>query len=744
MAVYRAPGVYVVEDQTTPMPLTGVPTGIPCFFGFTQQGPSFAPTRITSMNEFYAIFGRKVENEAVFRHSYMADTVYGFFLNGGSECYVCRVNSGRAVTWPVKWIEGVVDYKKIADPYDPSTPEAPARASLVVKALSGGTWANKLLVKLRKAETEGALPAIETKVVVKEPPARAAYQNVRLGEDKEKSTGNWDKETGAFKMDKPQTSSATGKLTLTIDPENPIEIDVKFSPDTRLPSDKVTKAEFEEGQSDAFSPDEMKKWTSKTRVRFENVEDKDTNEKKTLMGMWEPREDPEEGGPVGDFYMTDKNGVQFVLCEKTVGTGPIEGGVLQHPLQLEPGLSLSFDLDVVEPVPPLNPGDPTGYRVLESYTGLSTNPNDPSYFLAESLVNGVSNYIVLSELDEAVSGSHVAFGEALPPGGDDKADERFSLEDPGAFAVNPGTDEVPPPTAYGDYFGLLKQVPDVSLIACPDAFVNGRTTPAFLYQPIFQAGIAYCEENRGMIVIDCPPQAPAEELGDLGKRSKALETFADRFRSTHAAIYSPWLKIPNLDPTADSRVKEVPPSGFMLGAYNRSDDSVGVWKAPANIPVLGPVGLQLPFTEEESEVLNPAGVNLIRSFPGYGILIWGARCTTKKVMWQYVNVRRLFLYVERTLKQQTMWSVFEPNDQKTWNKLVDAGETFLRGLWLAGGLMGSSPEEAFRVRCGVPDTMTMTDVDTGLLKVEVSIAPVRPAEFVVFTVSQLVQTPQAA
>ena len=149
--------------------------------------------------------------------------------------------------------------------------------------------------------------------------------------------------------------------------------------------------------------------------------------------------------------------------------------------------------------------------------------------------------------------------------------------------------------------------------------------------------------------------------------------------------------------------------------------------------------MQLNFTEDESETLNPAGVNLTRSFPGQGMLIWGARTSTKNVMWRFVNVRRLFLYVERTLKQQTMWAVFESNDQRTWNKLVNAAEAFLRQLWRDGGLMGATPEEAFQVQCGVPQTMTMTDVYNSVLKVEVKIAPVRPAEFVVFTVSQLVQ-----
>ncbi|QDU68939.1 phage tail sheath family protein [Engelhardtia mirabilis] len=747
MQTLSAPGVYVFEDQSTPMPLSGVPTGVPCFFGFTHQGESLKPRRIKSLNEFYAVFGGRPKNKAVFPHAYITDSVYAFFLNGGSECYVCRVNSGDAAFWSIASIENVVDYERLLDPFDESSPDdlKPATIALRVDAISGGTWANKLRLRASKTAARSAFPLTPVPVTLALPSA-ADFVNVgrgrlkpisqapipsatglskgaklTLGEEVGEWTSGVDGE-GAFVFKDGQTKAGSGTIEAQNAKGDTVLIPVSYLPDTSVKASVLTNTDT----GKPFGAEEIAGWNSKTRVQFENV---DTPAgKKTLSGAWDP--DPE----VQAFFFSDPDGVGFVVTDGTV-LGSMPAGELQAPLHLQSdAFRLTFDLEIVEPVPPRNPGDATSFKVLEAYQGLSTDPGDPSYFLKEDVVNGISNRVRLSKFVD--QGKAVAFSDTPVEGA-----EPVSPKAPGgATVLNAGSDQVPASTEYTKYFPLLKGVPDVSLIACPDAYLDGNSTPASTYQPIYQAAIDYAFNNRCMAVIDPPPMAEAKELGDLNKRATALATFADRFRSTHAAIYAPWFRSPNLDASSDEKTVYVPPSGHILGAYNRSDNMVGVWKSPANIPVLGPVGMQLDFTEDESESLNPAGVNLIRSFPGQGMLIWGARTSTKNVMWRYVNVRRLFLYVERTLKQQTMWAVFESNDQATWNKLVNAAEGFLRQLWRDGGLMGSTPDEAFRVQCGVPQTMTMTDVYNGLLKVEIAIAPVRPAEFVVFTVSQLVQT----
>jgi phage tail sheath protein FI len=169
--------------------------------------------------------------------------------------------------------------------------------------------------------------------------------------------------------------------------------------------------------------------------------------------------------------------------------------------------------------------------------------------------------------------------------------------------------------------------------------------------------------------------------------------------------------------------------------YARTDDDRGVWKAPANERVSGIVGLRTQYTKGRQDFLNPQGINLIRSFPGRGTRIWGARNLTDDTEWRYTNVRRLFLYLENSIDGGTQWVVFEPNDATTWLRVRVSVENFLNQVWRAGGLAGSTPEEAYRVRVGLGVTMTETDIDLGLLIIEVAAAPVKPAEFVVFRIS---------
>ena len=173
----------------------------------------------------------------------------------------------------------------------------------------------------------------------------------------------------------------------------------------------------------------------------------------------------------------------------------------------------------------------------------------------------------------------------------------------------------------------------------------------------------------------------------------------------------------------------------MAGIYARSDNSRGVHKAPANEVVRACVGLDCQFNKGEQDILNPKGVNLIRSFPGMGIRVWGARTATSNPSWKYVNVRRLFIFIEESIKANTNWAVFEPNDEVLWTRVKRTIDVFLTGLWRNGYLAGNATSEAFFVNIG-RDTMSQDDIDNGRLICVIGIAPVKPAEFVVFRISQ--------
>jgi len=255
---------------------------------------------------------------------------------------------------------------------------------------------------------------------------------------------------------------------------------------------------------------------------------------------------------------------------------------------------------------------------------------------------------------------------------------------------------------------------NVSIMAVP-----GVTTPEV------QAGlIGFCENKKSCFaVLDAPM--------DL-KKPNDVANFRDMYDSTYAAMYHPWLQMYD---AGAKRTDFFPPSGAMVGIYARSDNERGVHKAPANEVVRGCTGLSCNYNTGEQDILNPIGVNLIRAFPGRGIRVWGARTISSNGLWKYLNVRRLFIYVEESIRANTNWVVFEPNSEVLWGRVKRTIETFLATCWRDGALAGTSPDQAFYVECG-PTTMTQDDIDNGRLICEIGIAPVKPAEFVIFRITQ--------
>lgn len=237
------------------------------------------------------------------------------------------------------------------------------------------------------------------------------------------------------------------------------------------------------------------------------------------------------------------------------------------------------------------------------------------------------------------------------------------------------------------------------------------------------------------LVAHCESLGSRFAVLDIPRDSKKIDdVMAQRsiFDSSYAALYHPWLEI--FDPL-DKKNIAIPPSGSVIGIYARSDNSRGVHKAPANEVIRACVGLDCMYNKGEQDILNPKGVNLIRSFPGQGIRVWGARTVSSNSLWKYVNVRRLFIYLEESIKANTNWVVFEPNDELLWVRVKRTIDVFLNTVWRSGALAGGSPSEAFFVNVG-RETMTQDDIDNGRLICVIGIAPVKPAEFVIFRITQ--------
>ncbi len=345
----------------------------------------------------------------------------------------------------------------------------------------------------------------------------------------------------------------------------------------------------------------------------------------------------------------------------------------------------------------------------ENYTELSFNPTSPKFIGTKLAISELVD-IEVEASDEIGNPVEAILGEGNESGVfflDGGTDGNVNKINPGTFI---GEDNGP-----GKRTGLQAFVENnlISMLAVP-----GVTMPE-----VIVALISHCENLRSRFaVIDMPKEM---------YKTQDLINYRNIIDSTYAAMYHPWIQVFD---RSSNKSDFIPPSGAVMGVYSRTDITRGVHKAPANEMVFC-TGLSVNYTKDEQDILNPEGINLIRALPGQGIRIWGARTASSNSSFKYVNVRRLFIYVEESIKQNTNWVVFEPNDTTLWQRVDLTISNFLDGLWRNGMLSGDSPASAYFVEIG-PSTMTKDDIMNGRLICNIGIAPSRPAEFVIFRVTQ--------
>jgi phage tail sheath protein FI len=278
---------------------------------------------------------------------------------------------------------------------------------------------------------------------------------------------------------------------------------------------------------------------------------------------------------------------------------------------------------------------------------------------------------------------------------------------------------------------------DVTIVVVPDlvtaATKDDGSLDLNMWKAVQTSLISHCEQNGNrMALLDAPPGMTPQQI----KEWRSDEAMYD---SAYAALYYPWVKIENPITTDANAEVLIPPSGHLAGLWARTDETRGVWKAPANDTLRGVLDVERAVTQTEQGLLNPIGINCIRPFGTRGIRVWGARTLSSNTDWRYIPVRRLFNMVEATILEGTQFAVFEPNEFELWAGVSRTVEGFLRGLWMVGALFGASADQAFYVKCD-EETNPPESIDQGKMVVEVGIAPVKPAEFVVFRVSQQKQT----
>lgn len=397
--------------------------------------------------------------------------------------------------------------------------------------------------------------------------------------------------------------------------------------------------------------------------------------------------------------------------------------------------------------PPLNTGEfftvvvQQGDQELERYENLTMNPQVDTQ-VADYVVTALesSEFVAIADISqtgqalsrrpanglyEVVPPPYIASPERFPRDLQGQRDDRTGMQ--GMFEID-----------------------EVAMVACPDlmrAYQNGLLDLDQVHG-VMEMMVSLCENSFPgpafrMAVLDPPPvkmgkndnrAVPPEQ-----QRPQHVSQWLDSFnrRSMFGALYYPWIKVAN--PRNGGRPIMVPPCGHMMGIWCRTDQSRGVFKAPANDTPRGVIGLAYETNMREQELLNPKGINCIRNFANYnrGFKVWGARTLVEpdNIQWRYISVRRLISYIEKSIEIGTQWVVFEPNDQDLWARVERTVSNFLERLWREGALFGASPAESFYVKCDASinshETMML-----GRLYVEVGVCPVRPAEFVIFRISQ--------
>jgi phage tail sheath protein FI len=376
---------------------------------------------------------------------------------------------------------------------------------------------------------------------------------------------------------------------------------------------------------------------------------------------------------------------------------------------------------------------------VDAYQGLAVHPMHPQYVgrvLGQNdpddddavvwlFVDGVNP---LNPTPNSVIGLAVALqGAVRLTGGNDG--DKPQPDDLAGQAADPDNADV---KATG--LEALGEIDDIAIVALPDGSTYGAPSPTpadvDLCQQSAERLIGHAERERYRIAIVDPP--PRQSMNEI-------RGFRGHFDSKYAALYHPWIEIlapptPG-DPGARPSRLQLPPSGFVAGIYARSDIERGVYKAPANEVVRGLTKFEVNINQARQDVLNPESINALRFFEGRGSRVWGARTLSSDPEWRYINVRRLFIFLEHSIDKATQWAVFEPNNERLWSNIRATVEDFLLVQWRDGALLGSKPEDAYFVRCD-RSTMTQNDLDNGRLICLIGVAPVKPAEFVIFRIGQ--------
>lgn len=722
MPEYLAPGVFVEETSFRNKSIEGVGTSVAALIGPTRSGPLRGlPEVLTSYAEFERIYGDAqdlaIGTAGAAEPNYTAHAARAFFDNGGKQLYVARVMAGGNGLAPA------------ADGSWPGAASVADSASTVKFFSRFPGKAGEFTLELRWRDTENLLRSSSPAV-----PSDGKLYFVEASNVPHAAMATGTIDNAVFPLSLKAIIRANGddlqiyderaEIISTADPSNPATVTASgltaLKADEMPAETKFTRIYVRAPASGAL--------TDGTSAELQLNEIVDTLAAFTRGASW---------GDLKTLRGTLDAAGEILTITADAKLNPGVTSSITLPLAAlaaVPGAASavvvlrSFDLDV-------RAGGKDG-EIIRTYAGLSTAPEGPSSLAAalpampERRVDALSSPIAAA-VDTRANGAQIQAAlvslcdsAALSP-------DAASLDEPRYLIVLSGGSDVSPPTAI-DYAGetdevkgstglkALEDIEDVSIVMTPAAAAADETVHAGVVLEVQK----HCRRMRyRMGIVDSRKD---QSIGEV-------RAFAGNFDDHRLAIYYPWVVTP--DPTGRQQGIAVPPSGFIAGIYARTDVERGVHKAPANEVVLGALRFDQQINAFQQELLNPNGINVLRSFAGRGHRVWGGRTLSSDPEWKYVNVRRYFLYLERSIEKSTQWAVFEPNGEALWANIRSSVEDFLFNEWRSGRLLGGAPKEAYFVRCD-RSTMTQNDIDNGRMICLVGVAALKPAEFVIFRIGQ--------
>ena len=718
MPEYLAPGVFIEETSFRQKSIEGVGTSVAALVGPTRCGPlRGTPEALTSFAEFERVYGdaSDLTLRGTAELNFTSHAARAFFDNGGKQLFVARVVQGVNST-NADGSGGSAIAASVAD----------AAANVTFKARSPGAQGNYTL-EIVWRDGENLLKSEQPKVAA----ADKFYYLEASG------VGEAAKVTGAIAADRfPVDLQAIVRLD-----GNHLRIDAARAVITSK-ADPANPAAVGANQITVLDPSKLP--ANARLARFYARQPTSgglSNGTAAVLTLKKPAD-------LSAFTKGDHWGNLLVLRGTLDTTGEVL--TIKADAHLNPGVAadLTLPLAALASVPDaasavvalrsfdleVRNGGPEG-EVIYVYGNVSTSPDGDRSLarvlpqtpqrkqealispLACTLKAGVTGAQVLAALYSLFD------GPALSPGVNSLQDPRYLIKlgggsdggVPAAIDYAGESDEVKGSTGLA----ALEAVEDVSIVMVPAAAAHAETHSAVLMEML-----KHCRRMRYRVGI-----VDSREGMSLGE----VRSFRNDFDDSRLALYHPWVVIS--DPTGQRREITVPPAGFLAGVYARTDVDRGVHKAPANEVVLGALRFEQDINQFQQELLNPNGINCLRSFAGRGHRVWGGRTLASDPEWKYLNVRRYFLYLERSIEKSTQWAVFEPNGEALWANIRSTVADFLFNEWKNGRLLGGAPKDAYFVRCD-RSTMTQNDLDNGRLVCVVGVAPLRPAEFVIFRIGQ--------